>query len=72
MVQLNYHVIATDAQMHRTIAQRVLAEMLQRLAVHIVAGHHIKVRDVQHRHHAALPAIVDRLSIRALLLVAPK
>lgn len=43
VVQLNFQLIAQDAQIHRSIAQRLITEMLQRLAMHIVAGHAIKV-----------------------------
>jgi hypothetical protein len=44
VTQLNYQLIAQDAQIHRSIAQRLITEMLQRLAMHIVAGHAIQVR----------------------------
>lgn len=43
MVQLNYQLISQDAHVHRSIAQRLITEMLQRLAMHIVAGHAIQV-----------------------------
>lgn len=43
VTQLNYQLIAQDAQIHRSIAQRLITEMLQRLAMHIVAGHAIQV-----------------------------
>jgi hypothetical protein len=43
VAQLNYQLISQDAQIHRSIAQRLLAEILQRLATHIVSGHAIKV-----------------------------
>jgi hypothetical protein len=44
VAQLNYQLIAQHAQIHRSIAQRLLSEILQRLAAHIVSGHAIKVR----------------------------
>jgi hypothetical protein len=44
VVQLNFQLISQDAQVHRSIAQRLINEMLQRLAMHIVGGHAIKVR----------------------------
>jgi hypothetical protein len=44
VAQLNYQLIAQDAQVHRSIAQRLITEMLQRLAMHIVAGHAVQVR----------------------------
>jgi hypothetical protein len=44
VTQLNYQLIAQDAQVHRSIAQRLITEMLQRLAMHIVAGHAVQVR----------------------------
>ncbi|WIA29376.1 hypothetical protein OEZ86_011880 [Tetradesmus obliquus] len=43
VAQLNYQLISQDAQIHRSIAQRLLSEILQRLATHIVSGHAIKV-----------------------------
>jgi hypothetical protein len=43
VAQLNYQLISQDAQVHRSIAQRLITEMLQRLAMHIVAGHAIQV-----------------------------
>jgi len=43
VVQLNYQLISQDAHVHRSIAQRLITEMLQRLAMHIVAGHAIQV-----------------------------
>lgn len=43
VTQLNYQLIAQDAQVHRSIAQRLITEMLQRLAMHIVAGHAVQV-----------------------------
>ncbi|KAF6262503.1 hypothetical protein COO60DRAFT_1624922 [Scenedesmus sp. NREL 46B-D3] len=43
VAQLNYQLIAQHAQIHRSIAQRLLSEILQRLAAHIVSGHAIKV-----------------------------
>jgi hypothetical protein len=43
VAQLNYQLIAQHAQIHRSIAQRLLSEIMQRLAAHIVSGHAIKV-----------------------------
>lgn len=43
MAQINYQLIAQDARMHRSIVQRVITEMLQRLAMSIVSGASIKV-----------------------------
>jgi hypothetical protein len=43
VVQLNYQSIAQEAALHRSIVQRMLLEMLQRIAMHIVAGHGIRV-----------------------------
>lgn len=46
VAQLNYQLICQDANIHRSIAQRIITEILQRLAMHIVAGNPIKVRDM--------------------------
>lgn len=43
VAQLNYQLIAQDAQVHRSIAQRLITEMLHRLAMHIVTGHAVQV-----------------------------
>ncbi|KAF8073053.1 hypothetical protein HT031_000714 [Scenedesmus sp. PABB004] len=43
VAQLNYQLVAADAQLHRSTAQRLIGEMLQRLAAHIVAGHAVRV-----------------------------
>lgn len=43
VVQINYGVMARDAGMHRSVAQRLLLEMLQRIAMHIVTGHGLRV-----------------------------
>jgi hypothetical protein len=56
VVQLNFGLIAQDVQVHRSIAQRLVTEMLQRLAQHVVAGHAISV---------ALPGVGELLRNRA-------
>lgn len=47
MAQLNYQLIAQDARMHRSIAQRIISEMLQRVAMNIVAGANLKVMQLK-------------------------
>lgn len=42
-MQLNYGALAQDAAVHRSTAQRLVMEMLQRTAMHIVSGHNIRV-----------------------------
>lgn len=60
VTQLNYQLIAQDAQIHRSIAQRLITEMLQRLAMHIVAGHAVQVRS-RCRCQAGAPQLVQAL-----------
>eukprot|EP00775_Hariotina_reticulata_P010373 gene10373-10531_t len=43
VVQLNYQLISQDAQIHRSIAQRIVTDLLQRMAMHVVSNHNIKL-----------------------------
>eukprot|EP00878_Enallax_costatus_P034903 GHUV01038847.1.p1 GENE.GHUV01038847.1~~GHUV01038847.1.p1 ORF type:complete len:518 (+),score=146.20 GHUV01038847.1:771-2324(+) len=43
VTQLNYQLIAQDARMHRSIAQRIISEMMQRVAMNTVAGANLKM-----------------------------
>lgn len=46
IVQPNYALLSQAAAVHRGIGQRLLAELLQRLGVHILSSRAIKVRPV--------------------------
>ena len=44
IVQPNYGLLAVASAVHRGACQRLVAELLQRLGVHILSGRPVKVR----------------------------
>lgn len=56
IVQPNYGLLATAAAVHRGACQRLVAELLQRLGVHILSGRPLKVRLVCARLRACARA----------------
>ena len=50
IVQPNYGLLSTAAAVHRGAGQRLIAELLQRLGVHILSARSIKVWDGFGKH----------------------
>lgn len=44
MAHLNYHVLGQGLPLHRTVVQRLLRDLLTRLAIHIIGSALLKAR----------------------------